>query len=142
MTKKKFKNNYDSVTHYVAIEFEDEQKKEEFEARIDFSDKDARLYKIIDGELVDDTYIELSEDGMIIVLNDYEIEVDLLDFTLDGASFHFSCEDYDCLSIEIDAQCICDQQDEIAKNLAKTPPFGIDMDDPYAVLFEMLKYQQ
>ena len=139
MTKKKFKNSNGSVTHNVVIEFEDGQEKEVFEAVIDFSDKDTRLYKIFDGELVEDTYIEIQEDRIILVIDDDEIDVDLLDFTLNGANFHLACEDYGCLSIEIDAKCICDQQDEIAQILTKTPPFGIDMDDPFAVLFAMSK---
>ena len=142
MTKKKAKNSMDSATHHVVIDFEDGREQEVFDAIIDFSDDDTRLYKLVDDEPVDDTYIEIREDEIVVVVDDDEIEVDVLDFKLNGASIHLSCEEFDCLSVEIDAQCICDNQEDIAQMLTKTPPFGIDTDDPYAVLFEMMKYQE
>lgn len=134
MLKKKTNNSNDAATHHVVIDFEGGNK-EVFNAMIDFSNEDTRLYKLVDGELKDGTYIEIRNDVISIVVDDLETEVDLLDFAIEGASFRLSCEEFDCVSIEIDARCICDDEDEIAQVITKTPPFGIDKDDPFAVLF-------
>jgi hypothetical protein len=134
MSKKTTNNSNDVATHNVVIDFEG-GKKEVFDAVIDFSDEDTRLYKLVDGELKDDTYIEIRNDVISIVVDDLGMEVDLLDFTIEGASFHLSCEEFDCASVEIDTRCICDGEDEIANILANTPPFGEDENDWYTMLF-------
>ena len=134
MTKKNMINN-NSATHHVIINFEGGDK-EVFDAVIDVSDEDTRLYKLLDCEVIDDTFVEIRKDIISVVVDDLKTEVDLLDFSIDGASFHLSCEYYDCVSVEIDAECICEEKVEIAKILAKTPPFGKDEDDWYSMLVE------
>lgn len=120
-------NLNDFATHQVTIDFED-GRQEVFQAKLQSDEEDMRLYKFEDGEVQDETYVQIEDEGVILVLDDEEYELDVIDSSIDGADIHLSCEDDDDQSVEIDAAFLLDKEGAL-DNAFSFSDFGDDDDD-------------
>ena len=120
-----------NATHQIVIDFED-GKQRVFAAKISFNEEDFRLYKVNEGDIEDETFVEVGDGAIRLLIEGEEYEFDILDSIIDGADLHFWCEDESCNSIEIDASCVVkneDERQEIANSLLHDEDMWDDEDD-------------
>ena len=118
----------DVATHLVIIDFEDAQQ-QAFEAIREYSDKYFRLYKVEDGETYDETFVEVGDGFVNVLLDGEEYNLDILDSAVDGPNIHLWCENDSCYSIEIDANCILTdtkKRSEIAESFVIDDDYDFD----------------
>ena len=93
------------ATHRVVVDFED-GKQYVFETKMVLNAYDFRLYKVENGETYDETFVEVGNGIVKLLLNGEDYNLYILDIEVDGPNMHLWCEDDTCFSIEIDANCI------------------------------------
>lgn len=118
---------HDVATHQIIVYIE-EGKQYVFEAQIAYDEESFRLYKIEGGDIADETFVEVRDGIIILMIEEDEYACDILDSIIDGPDMHFWCEDDSCNSIEIDATCILNNE-ERRRDIADGLLFYDDMWD-------------